>query len=234
MALFVEYKDSDRMAESLAAIVAGQLDTAIRETRHATLVVPGGSTPGAFLTALSGALIPWDKIIVLPSDERVVPLESPRSNAGMIGKALDTGPARAARRLLLSDGSPLTAEGLAATNNALRAAMPIAVCVLGMGADMHTASLFPGAEGLAPALDPNSADLILPIQPPNAPDSRVTLTAAALLSARHLHVLITGRDKLDAFHAAETPGPAERAPIRAILNAPQGATIHYCEKASKP
>jgi len=234
MTLLVEYKDSGRMAESLAAIVAGQLDAAIRANGRATLVVPGGSTPGAFLKALSGALIPWNKTGVLPSDERLVPLTSPRSNAGLIDRTLGIGPAASAQRIALFEGRPLTQEGLAATNDTVRAALPVSVCVLGMGADMHTASLFPGARGLARALDPNGDDMVLPIQPPDAADSRLTLTVAALLSAQHLHVLIAGRDKLGAFHAAEEPGPAETAPIRVILNAPQGVTIHYCEKASQP
>jgi 6-phosphogluconolactonase len=43
---------------------------------------------------------------------------------------------------------------LPALEDALRPHLPISVLLLGMGADMHTASLFPGADRLAEALGP--------------------------------------------------------------------------------
>ena len=54
--------------------------------------------------------------------------------------------------------------------------------VLGMGADMHTASLFPGAPELAAALADDAPE-ILEVHPPDQPEARLTLTARVLRAA---------------------------------------------------
>lgn len=66
-----------------------------------------------------------------------------------------------------------------------------------MGADGHTASLFPGT----PALD-ESVRLMAETTPPAAPHRRVTMTFPLLRAARHRFFLVTGADKADAFSRA--------------------------------
>ena len=81
------------------------------------------------------------------------------------------------------------------------AALPIDVLVLGMGADMHTASLFPGAPELPAALAADAPALVA-IHPPGQPEARLTLTAPVLRGASVIHILITGPDKLAALETA--------------------------------
>ena len=69
-----------------------------------------------------------------------------------------------------------------------------------MGADMHTASLFPGAPELAAALAADAPALV-EIHPPGQPEARLTLTAPVLRGASVIHILITGADKLAALEA---------------------------------
>jgi 6-phosphogluconolactonase len=216
MVRFVEYRDRDAQAQGLAALVAGQLAGALADQGHATLVVPGGSTPAPFLRLLSSASIDWQTIRVMLSDERDVPQTSPRSNTRLLRETLLQGPAAEA------DLIPLLADRI-------KSALPIDVCVLGMGEDKHTASLFPDAVGLAEALDPNGKALLLPITTPNAPEPRLTLTAPVLRAASKTHILIAGRNKKRAFAQAEKQGPPEAAPIRTILRGPSEVTVHYAD-----
>lgn len=211
------YPDRDTLMRSLAELVADQLRAAHASKHRATLAVPGGTTPAPFLKALAGADLTWQHIRVLPTDERQVPPESPRSNARLIRETLLQGPAAAAHMIDLTGSAADVAD-----------ALPIDVAVLGMGADMHTASLFPGAPELAAALDPG-APPVMAIHPPGEPEARLTLTAPVLRGAGVIHVLITGPDKLAALRGALADGPVADAPVRAVLAAPCPVTVHHAD-----
>jgi 6-phosphogluconolactonase len=103
--------------------------------------------------------------------------------------------------------------------------MPLDVWVVGMGVDMHTASLFPGADQLARALA-RDAPVLLAMRAPGAPEPRMTLSATALRSANDLHLLFFGSDKRAAFAHACQDGPVGAAPVRAVLDR---ATVFYAD-----
>jgi 6-phosphogluconolactonase len=216
--------DPDRgtLMRSLAELVADQIRAAHATKEVATLAVPGGTTPGPFLSALSEADLPWAEVRVLPTDERRVSELSERSNHRLIAETLMQNAAAAAELVSLQE--PV----IGSLEKRVEAVLPLDVLVLGMGADMHTASLFPGAPELAAALAPE-APAILEITPPSQPEARLTLTARVLRAAGVIHILITGPDKLAALHTALADGPVEQAPVRAILTAPAPVTVHYAE-----
>ncbi len=230
MTHLVHYKDETTLMATLAAVVAGQLAEALQTRGKATLAVPGGTTPGPFLRALAQADIDWASVNVMLTDERFVAGDSPRSNTRLLRETLLQGPAAAASLVPLYASAGQPEQVLTELGKGIASVLPIDVCVLGMGADLHTASLFPGADRLAEALDPNSPAVLLPMRAPGAPEPRLTLTAGVLRASRHLHLLITGQDKLAALRKAEQPGPAADAPVRAILSVPS-LSIHYAEKA---
>jgi len=105
---------------------------------------------------------------------------------------------------------------------AIAPCLPISVALLGMGADMHTASLFPGADRLEEALSPD-APILVPMRAPGAGEPRVTLSARVIEDAMSIHILITGAEKRAALMRAQTLSP-EQAPVRAVLDA---ATVHW-------
>ena len=216
------YPDRDTLMRDLAELVADQLRAAHASKGHATLAVPGGTTPGPFLAALSQADLAWADIRVMPTDERMVSELSPRSNARLIRETLLKGPAAAAQFVDMYE--PL----LGPRRARVAAALPIDDAVLGMGADMHTASLFPGAPELAAALADDAPE-ILEITPPGEPEARLTLAGRVLRAAGVVHVLITGADKVAALERALEDGPVAEAPIRAVLTAPAPVTVHYAE-----
>ena len=218
------YPDRDTLMRGLAELVADQLRAAHAGKGRATLAVPGGTTPGPFLTELSQAELDWAEISVLPTDERLVSETSERSNARLIRSTLLKNAAAAAQLVPLHESLLGSLAGSVAERVA--AAMPIDVAVLGMGADMHTASLFPGAPELVAALAEDAPNLMT-IHPPGQPEGRITLTAQALRRAEVIHILIVGLDKLEALETALGDGPATEAPVRAVLSAPCPVTVHY-------
>ena len=115
-------------------------------------------------------------------------------------------------------------EGLGGLADGLAEHLPISVLLLGMGTDAHTASLFPGADKLAEALDPHAPPLMA-MRAPGAPEPRITLTAPVLKAAMSTHILITGKEKREALEAARHK-PVEEAPVQAVLGQ---ATVHWAE-----
>jgi len=223
----MQYPDREVLAQDLAELVADQLAEAIEIFYKASLAVPGGTTPALFLQALSKQDIAWERVSVMLTDERFVPEDSERSNTRLLKETLLQG--KAAKATLV----PMVAVGNAPEDvldgliGGLKPALPLDVVVLGMGEDMHTASLFPGADKLAEALN-DDAPTLLPMRAEGAGEPRITLTAPVLREARYVHLLITGTAKLAALQKALLDGPESEAPVRVIL-ARDDTEIHYAE-----
>lgn len=220
----VTYPDRDIAMLGVADALSSALHDALGLSDNASLCVPGGTTPGPVFDILSGLHLPWEQITVFPGDERWVPEDHPRSNARLIRKRLLCGQAERAAFVSLYDDTPEPEAAVDRISARLAPHLPISVLLLGMGADMHTASLFPGAEGLADALAPD-APILLPLRPHAATEVRVSLSARVLQGALNTHILITGADKRAALDKAQHLSPLE-APVRAVLS---GATVHWAE-----
>jgi len=220
----VEYPDRELMMIALADRLASELATAVRGKGSVSFCVPGGTTPGPVFDTLSGISIDWDRVTVFLNDERWVPESHERSNARLVRQRLLTGRAAAAAFVPLYADTPEPEQALDALTEALSPHLPIDVLLLGMGADLHTASLFPGADRLAEALAPD-APVLMALRAPGAGEPQVTLTARVLADAMACHILITGAEKRAALDRARGL-PAEDAPVNAVLT---NATVHWAE-----
>jgi 6-phosphogluconolactonase len=220
---FIEYADAELMMMDLANVLAGQLRQALSLGERASLAVPGGTTPGPIFDSLCAVDIDWDRVDVLLTDERWVPETSDRSNTRLLRQRLLTNRAAAARLVPLYADTATPEESLDILQAGIAATLPLSVVLLGMGLDMHTASIFPGADRLDDAL--TGAALLVPMRAPGAPEPRITLSAAVLNGAMSRHIVITGAAKREAFERAKGLPPAE-APVAAVL---KGATIHWAE-----
>lgn len=220
---FVEYPDREALHMALAHQISGELGEVLRGgAERASLCVPGGTTPGPVFDMLSASTVEWARVTVFLNDERWVPESSDRSNGRLIRERLLVEKAAAAQFLPLYAPTGTPEEALEALGAAIEPVLPISVLLLGMGADMHTASLFPGADRLAEALAPD-APVLLPMRAEAAGEPRITLSARVLAGALHTHVLITGEEKRAALERARAL-PPEEAPVRALLGK---ATVHW-------
>ena len=214
--------------EMLAKQIATELKICLKKKSNVTLAVPGGSTPKPFFNKLSEIKLDWDRVAVVPTDERFVPETSIRSNLGLIKKNLLQNQAIGATviRFFRSDRTPEELSFHVASR--LKSVLPIDICILGMGSDMHIASIFPRADNIKSALDIKSSNAIVPITDPTNNEKRLTLTARVLREAPKIHFLLTGLDKRVALdYALKEKDNWEIAPIRSVLYGQSSVTIHY-------
>ena len=191
----IDYADREMLAINLANVLAGQLRAALDHEERALLVVPGGSTPGPVFDDLCDADLDWSRVDVMLSDERWVPEVHVRSNTRMIRERLLTGRAAKARYLPLYAKADEPEKVLAELESNIAPDLPISVLLLGMGSDMHTASIFPGADRIEEALS-RDASILVPMRGGGAPEPRVTLSARVLNEAVSKHLVITGNPNM--------------------------------------
>jgi 6-phosphogluconolactonase len=212
------------MMIDVAHVLAGEINSRLMPGDRCTLAVPGGTTPGPVFEALCAASLDWDRVDVLLTDERWVPEDDERSNAGLLRRTLLRDRAAAARFHPFFRSGTTPDEAAEDLSGMVAPLLPVDVLLLGMGSDMHTASLFPGADGLAAALA-TDAPAVLPVTDPGTGQARVTLTAPVLAGAMSKHVLITGPEKRAALDRAAGLS-LEEAPIRAVWS---DLTVHWAE-----
>lgn len=218
----IEYPSPSEMMHDVAGTLGEALRHALAAQPSVSFAVPGGTTPGPLFDVLSAIDLDWSRVHVLLTDERWVPESDPQSNAALIRKRLITNKAHhAAFTPYFAPDASITSAA-ASLSERLSDLLPIDVLLLGMGADMHTASLFPNSKGLKEALAPD-APMFLPVIVAGQKVQRFTLTGPVLRAARSTHVLITGADKRDALGVAQTLSEAD-APIQTVL---PNATIHW-------
>jgi 6-phosphogluconolactonase len=219
----IEYADQEMLSMNVANVLAGALKKVLLTHDTASFAVPGGTTPGPVFDMLSGIALDWDKVTIMLTDERWVGEGDPQSNTRLIRERLLVDRAAEARFL------PFWREGLTPEEAAdevapvLEGELPISLLLLGMGADMHCASLFPGAEGLDRALA-SDAPLLCPVRP-EGELPRVTLPAHVLEGAMDKHLVIFGDAKREALERAQGLSPQE-APIAAVLD---DLTVHWAD-----
>ena len=219
---FVDYPDADMMALSLARRLGADLRAALGRRERAVFVVPGGTSPGPVFDLLAAADLDWHRVDIVPGDERWLPDDQPRSNAGQIRARLMQDKAAAARLLPLWRDSLSPAEGAEQAASTLDRLLPVDVALLGMGADMHTASLFRNADNIETALR-RDAPVLVPMRVPDEPEPRVTLSARVLNGALRKYIVITGEAKRAALDCARTSAPRD-APVCAVL---EDAEVHW-------
>jgi 6-phosphogluconolactonase len=225
-----EYDSVDEMADAVAGDVGFIVESALDARGSALLALPGGKTPLPVYERLAEAKLPWKQVTIIPTDERLVPLDSPLSNIRAIaGKFLKAG----AR--VFPIGTEIADYRLAGNSADARLQdlkFPPDLVWLGMGEDGHTASIFPGPD-LQDALDAPKARRAVGVMPDplpsDAPVPRVTLTRAAILSARTVLITITGAKKRAVLEQAIADGQSSQVPIgRVLAEAEQPIDIHWC------
>jgi 6-phosphogluconolactonase len=221
--------DAAALARAGAEELAARTAEAVQTRGVATVALSGGSTPRALHALLAGdatlrARVPWERVHVFWGDERHVPPDDPDSNYRMARETLLTRvpiPASHVHRIRAEE--PDAAAAAAAYEEELRdfftargllaGMLPrFDLVLLGMGADGHTASLFPGSGAVHEARRLVDAPWV-----PKLQTSRITLTPPTLNAASVVVFLVSGTEKAETLQAVlEGPLEPDRYPSQVV------------------
>ena len=170
-------------ADGSDAGVVARVARVIAQPGPVTLCLPGGATPVPTFAVLAAMRLPWDKVTIVPGDERAVPYGHPASNVSAL---------RAAFGATSATIEPLSSDLRLPRFN---------LFWLGMGDDGHVASLFPNADP-----DPDAPAAIIRVTPdplpPAAPFARLSLNLAAIANSDAVMLVIRGAAKRALLAAA--------------------------------
>jgi 6-phosphogluconolactonase len=215
-----DYADAAALVAGVAATFETACRDAIAQRGAALLALAGGRTPLPVYAHLANAGLAG-RIVAVPTDERCVPHDHPACNLRNLREALAADASIDPQPLTAADGD---IDASLAQTRALLASHPepFDAVLLGMGADGHFASLFPGAANLADGLAMDGGvDAIATLPdplPPEAPFARISLTLPRLLRARAVHLVVTGRDKRAILRRAQQDAQAPY-PVATLLHA---------------
>jgi 6-phosphogluconolactonase len=196
--------DLDALAAAVAEAFADAVRRAVADRGHAAVVLTGGRTPRAYYPLFRALDLPWEHVTLTLSDERWVGSDHVESNERLLRESLLVGRAAAARLVPLKNDAADPYAGCAAAARIL-GTLPASfdLVLLGVGADTHVASLFPGAaefdQGVCsdePCIAVTPPAGVVPALP------RLSLTLNRLLASRRIVLAATGEDKRAAFEQA--------------------------------
>ena len=224
-----EYDSLDELADALAGDVGFIIDSAVDARGASLIAVPGGTTGPAVFSRLAAQKLPWKKVTIVPTDDRLVPMDDERSNVRAMAKVFLPLGARVIP--IATEIADYRLAGNSADARLQDLPWPPDLVWLGMGKDGHTASIFAGPD-LQDALEAPKARRAIGVMPdplpPEAPVARVTLTRAAILSARTVTISITGAEKRALLEQAIADGQSSKLPIgRVLAEAEQPIDIHW-------
>jgi 6-phosphogluconolactonase len=204
----IDPRPFDRAGELLLAAVTAVL----AEKERVRLAIPGGSALEAVCMARQRLKEQWRRVVLTWVDERCVGVEDEASNRGeaarrglvAFGNGREVGVAPALVVPLFEDGeSPAGAVRRVRSVWKSELAEALDIALLGMGPDGHIASLFPSSRSL-----PNEDWVAHVADSPKPPADRITLTRAALATARHLILVAAGEEKRQALDRLMAGDPA--------------------------
>jgi 6-phosphogluconolactonase len=237
-------------AERITRIVTD----AIAATGHAMLCLTGGSTPRPIYAVLTDpgrewrSRIDWSRVHFFWGDERHVPPDSPDSNFKMANDALVAHvPVPPSQVHRMRGEIPDAAEAARLYDEEVRAAFEsigrheirFDLMLLGLGEDVHIASIFPGSSLLT---ESQQGKLTAGVWVEHLHASRITLTPAPILDAREILMVVDGARKAAAVHAAlEGPLDATKYPaqllrqaddrVEWLIDAPAAARLPHAPRA---
>ncbi len=226
---------SREAAERVAAVLAAEAE---RQSR-VTVALAGGATPRRLYELLASdafrARVPWIKIHFFWGDERLVPPDHPESNYRLAREALlgrvPVPPANvhAVAGQLPPEQAALSYEQELRTFFRLRRGLPaFDLLLLGVGAEGHTAALFPGAP--LSQLVAGEERLVMVAHGPDAMP-RLTFTLPVLNAARRIYFLVAGEEKAAAVAwAVEGKGAL---PVQQVMTAGELLWLLDSEAASQ-
>lgn len=231
--------DQAQVAQQMMAAAAA---VSIGKRGFFRVALSGGATPRPVYTALAeGENLDWEHWQIFWSDERCVPPTSPESNYRLVKETLldplaqrNWSPRMVVR--MAGEGDPAAAA--ADYERAIRESVPanrhsgagdlprFDFLLLGIGADGHTASLFP----YTPAVDEHER-LVAANYVPKLNTTRLTFTFPLINAARRVLVVVNGAGKAAALREV-LAGPPDPQRLPSQLIHPLDGTVTWLVDAA--
>jgi 6-phosphogluconolactonase len=197
-------QDAPAAAQACAKYILGVLEEARAARGQATMALSGGSTPKLLFHQMAASNFPWDGIHFFWVDERPVPPDDDRSNYKLAAGALLSPaaiPPQQVHRIRAELDPTVAADMYVEEIRNFFKLQPnelprFDVIHRGMGAEGHTASLFPGEPLIG-----DRQRIAGPVRVEKLSQWRITLLPGVLLAARHTAMLVAGEDKATAVRA---------------------------------
>ena len=213
------------LAERVAARIAEEGLRALASRGRFAVALPGGSVARSFFPRLARDSFDWSRADFFWVDERAVPVDDPESNYGL-ARSLWLNPAAVPQERvhrLEADAADLESAAIRAEHDLVRClGLPprLDIALLGVGADGHVCSLFPGHALLDEERRWVGVETAAPMPPPR----RLTLTLPTLASAELIVVAAFGEAKANAVRSA-LRDPHSTLPLARVLHRSRRALV---------
>jgi len=225
-----DYEDAAELADAVAGDIQFVIESALDARGSAVVALAGGKTPLPAYEKLARAKLDWKKVTIVPTDERIVKLGDPMSNVTALGKIFIP---RGARVVPIVPAATPDYKAAGRSADALLQDLhwPLDLCLLGVGGDGHTASIFPGPdfdEALNGPRERRALGVMPDPLPAEAPVARVSLSRAGIIGAKAVMIAVTGQGKRDVIEQAIRQGAGSPYPIgRVLADAELPVDIHW-------
>ena len=248
MQILSVHRDKEAVADAAAERVTALIEDATRVCGSAIVCLTGGDTPQRLYELLADGSRPWrgrvdwTSVHLFWGDERHVPPDHADSNFGMASRAfVENVPISPGQVHRIRAECRDAADAARGYETALRTSFDAAgrtdlifdVMLLGLGADGHIASIFPGSTVASTAGGESDAATprVAAVWADHMKAWRITLTPPAILDARAIIVLVAGGGKAAAVEAAlDLPLDLSRWPVQLLRAA--GSRVEWIMDAA--
>ena len=228
------FADVHELSLRAAEAAVRTMNDSVRASGRCSVVLSGGNTPRMLYTLLASEFrdqIPWAQTHVFWGDERYVSHDDPESNYRMARETLlEHVPCPAGNIHPMPTHFPSADAAARDYERTLRNYFGtdwpgFDLCLLGLGEEGHTASLFPGS----PALEEETR-WVVAVETPADPPLRLTLTLPALTRAANIYVLVAGSKKASALRHVLTGSPDPNTFPAAGVRLTEGTLIWWVDR----
>ncbi len=228
------HENLDELSRGVAEESVNRIKTSLHRRKICSLVLAGGNTPQPFYHLLVtdyADQIPWEYVHFFWGDERFVPHHHQQSNYRMVHESLLKPLSIPERNIhAMPTNHPTVVDCAQAYEDHLqsefRTEFPVFdLVVLGMGADGHTASLFPETDALQ-----EQENWVCASEAPDPPRERITLTYPVLNNARNVFFMVSGERKAEAVRNAFQEENSRNACPAAFIRPEKGPVVWWLDR----
>lgn len=218
-----EYADGDELVEAVAGDLRFLIESSLDARGDAVVALAAADTALPVLDRLRAEKLPWKQVTIVSTDDRLLPVQDPRSAARRLAERfLPLG----ARVVPLTGGDLAVADAGKAADARLQALhWPLDLVWLEVAEDGHVASILPGADLDHALAAPHRA---VGLVPGDGGEGRVTLSRSSILAARSLLLSLRGDRARRALEQALSEGAGSRYPVgRVLADSAQAIDVHW-------